>query len=204
MTLLQLPLELDETPLPNSVNSFLTEARLRIDRFFLKKTEEPILAFVPSDYAAVYRALQHIQNRHLAAGTTFCEWGSGFGVIAGLAAMLEFDACGIEIEDELHQAAMQLAADFEVPVDFAQGTFIPEGGDCYTDELDNLSWLRMAGGDAYQELGLELDDFDIVFVYPWPGEERFVEELFDHFASVGALLLTYHGVEELRLHRKCG
>ena len=46
------------------------------------------------------------------------------------------------------------------------------------------------------------DDFDVIFAYPWPGEEDVIMQLFDRYAAVGALLLTYHGIEELRIRRK--
>jgi hypothetical protein len=49
---------------------------------------------------------------------------------------------------------------------------------------------------------LDPDDFDVVFAYPWPGEEQVIFDLFAGSTAVGALLLTYHGLEGLRLHRK--
>jgi hypothetical protein len=57
----------------------------------------------------------------------FCEWGSGLGVVTCLAALLEFDANGIEVDSTLAHASRLLAADFDVPVEFAQGNFIPAG-----------------------------------------------------------------------------
>jgi hypothetical protein len=41
-----------------------------------------------------------------------------------------------------------------------------------------------------------------VFAYPWPGEEQVIFDLFADTASVGALLLTYHGIDGVRLQRK--
>ena len=55
-------------------------------------------------------------------GTLFCEWGSGFGVVTCLAAMLEFDASGIEIESDLVDAAEDLSADFGLAVEFMCGS----------------------------------------------------------------------------------
>jgi hypothetical protein len=51
-------------------------------------------------------------------------------------------------------------------------------------------------------LQLDPDDFDIIFAYPWPGEEQVIFDLFADNAAVGALLLTYLGQEGLRLQRK--
>src|SRR4051794_5489754 len=84
--------------LPAAVRSFLEEAGRRIERF-QSTSRSP--AFVPSDYAGAYRVLRAVATTDLAPGERFCEWGSGFGVVTCLAAMVGFDACGIEIEAEL-------------------------------------------------------------------------------------------------------
>ena len=55
---------------------------------------------------------------------------------------------------------------------------------------------------GYDELGKDIDEFDLFFAFPWPGEHRYWESIFDHHAADGALLLTYHGIERLRLHRR--
>ncbi len=52
------------------------------------------------------------------------------------------------------------------------------------------------------ELGLEPTDFDLIFAYPWPGEEQVIYDLFDRFAAAGAVLITYHGVQGMRVQRK--
>ena len=53
-----------------------------------------------------------------------------------------------------------------------------------------------------ERLGLGPDEFDLVFAYPWPGEEEVVERLFERFAGDSALLLTFNGLEDLQLRRK--
>jgi hypothetical protein len=70
------------------------------------------------------------------------------------------------------------------------------------DQQAEITWLRTDGLAAYDQLDLEIDDFDLVYSYPWPGEEHVVDELFDTCAAVGALLLTYHGQDGIRLQRK--
>ena len=67
---------------------------------------------------------------------------------------------------------------------------------------DDVAWLSTSGPDGYEELHLEPDDFDVIFAYPWPGEEQVIFDLFADCAAVGALLLTYHGQEGVRLQRK--
>ncbi len=202
MALKEVELRISETDVPSDVADFVAEANQRIDQFIGNHCDSPILSFVPGDFLAVYRVLKHIVQNHLAPGRAFCEWGAGFGVVSDLASMLQLDSCGIEIENDLLEAARQLADDYGVKVAFAQGSFVPDGGDHYSDTLDDLSWLNLTGSSAYCELGMQPEDFDIIYVYPWPGEIRFMEDLFDQYAAVGSLLISYHGASELKVFRR--
>jgi hypothetical protein len=124
MALLDLNLSVDGTALPLDVRAFLHEANRRIEQVRL---DCRLPGFVPSDFARVYGALRALAAGDLLPGSLFCEWGSGFGVVACLAAMLEFDACGIEIEEELVDAARQLADDFGLSVEFIAVASSPRG-----------------------------------------------------------------------------
>ena len=194
--------ELGDEPLPEEVERFLQDATERIEAFIAGRGSEPVVGFVPCDFVMTYRALAGIRRRHLAAGDTFLEWGSGFGVVADLAAMLGFEASGIEIEAELVEEAETLAAEYDLPATFVHGSFIPTGADDLVDDLGEFSFIREGGPDGYEELGLDLDDFDVVFVYPWPGEAHVGLDIFDEYAGRGSLLVSYRGVEEIRMHRK--
>jgi hypothetical protein len=187
--------------LPGDVASFLREADRRIERF---RGDHHIPGFVPSDFARAYEVLAALAGGNVTAGNLFCEWGSGFGVVACLAAMLDFDSCGIEIEGELVEEAEQLADDFGLPVQFIRGSFIPEGSEVRLAPGDGFSWLTTEGDGTQEELGLGPDDFDVIFAYPWPDEEQVIGDLFEQHASVGAVLVTYHGHDDLRLRRKEG
>jgi hypothetical protein len=135
-------------------------------------------------------------------GNLFCEWGSGFGVVACLAAMLDFDSHGIEIEKDLVDAAQHLAADFHLPVEFICGSFMPGGSEEFVAADAEYAWLSMDQTNAYAELALAPDDFDVIFAYPWPDEERLIADLFDEFAGERTVLVTYHGADNFRLRRK--
>ena len=191
-----------QVDLPERVQAFLEDAERRLEAFIEGRLDDPIVGFVPSDFPAVYGVLEAIADRHLAPGGMFCEWGSGFGVVALMAADLEFDACGIEIEPDLVDAAQELAEEYELPVEFICGSFIPTGSEDVADCTNEFAWLRTDAGSAYDELGLDPDDFDVIFAYPWPGEEDAIYELFDRCASTGALLVTFQGVEAVRVRRK--
>ena len=198
MPLTDLSLPDGEAGVPGDVRAFLREAGRRVRRF---RREHRVPGFVPSDFDRVYRALRALAASGLAPGNLFCEWGSGFGVVACLAALLDFDACGIEAEGALVEAARQLAADFELPVEFAHGSFIP-GGEAGLAAAGRFAWLAAEAGDAHRELGLAPEDFGVVFAYPWPDEEELTGGLFARHAAAGAVLLTYHGGGDFRLRRK--
>ncbi len=175
MPLRRLPLPAEEPVLPGDVRRFLREADRRIERFQRARWAP---GFVASDYARVYAGLCRIE----APGRCFCEWGSGFGVVCCLAAMLGFDTWGIEIRQELVDASRELAGDFDVPAELALGSFVPPG--------------------AYAQIGLDIADFDLIFAYSWPDEEAAIANLFHRHARPGALLLTYHGGADVRLRKK--
>jgi hypothetical protein len=198
MPLVNVPLPIRSTAIPGDVRAFLSEARQRIDDF---QKESRILAFVPSDFELVYAALAALADVTPVNGSLFCEWGSGFGVVACLAAMLDFDACGIEIEGELVAAARSLADDFGLPVEFVHGSFLPSGFDPHATG-EEYAWLTTSNESPGEEMDLAPEDFDVIFAYPWPDEEYVTENVFQRFARTGALLVTYHGSDDFRLRRK--
>jgi hypothetical protein len=199
MALVDLDVPLDATPFPGKVRAFLREAERRIERF---QRECRVPGYVPSDFPRVYATLRALAAGGAAPGNLFCEWGSGFGVVACLGAMLEFDACGIEIEPELVDHAQRLADDFDLAVTFWQGSFLTLQDEIELPDAEEYSWLITEGQGAPNELEIGPADFDVVFAYPWPDEEHLVENLFERHAAAGAVLLTYHGGDTLRLRRK--
>jgi len=203
MALVDVRLNIRERRLPRDVAEFLDEANDRIRRY-VEERKVRVSGFVPSDFEPVFQALHAVAEDGLACGDVFCEWGSGFGVVAMLAELLEFQTYGIEIEDSLVVGARQLAEEFDLPVDFVTGSFVPEGGERIVDELcsGTDSWLTGESDDAYQELGLSPNDFDVIYAFPWPGEENVIAGLFDEFCAVGSLLLTFDHLEGVRARRK--
>jgi hypothetical protein len=199
MALVDLDLPINPSPLPADVRALLREADRRIERF---QRECRVPGFVPSDFAGAYRVLRALAEADLAPGNLFCEWGSGFGVIACLAALLDFDAHGIEIEGELVDAARRLADDFDLPVEFVRGSFIPEGSEACLGEGDGFAWLTTGAGHTEDESGLGPADFDVVFAFPWPDEVYVIPALFERHAAAGAVLVTYHEGADFRVRRK--
>ncbi len=202
VALSEIELPLDGPPPPIEVLTFLEDAEIRIAKYLSGRPHGVMPSFVPCDGRAVYHGLERIRARGLAPGDDFCEWGAGFGIAACLAAKLGYHAFGIEIEETLVTEAQSLAEDAGLDVQYACGTFIPEGGDHYLDLMGEFEWLKPGGDCGYTLLDYEPDEFDLFFAYPWPGEEDVIEGIFEEYAARGALLLTDHGDEGLRLRRK--
>ena len=201
LTDINLVMDRAQTPAP-AVRALLDDADARVDRFLRSRHDEPITGFVVSDFVMVYHALIEVVDRRLATGDYFCEWGCGFGVVAGLASLAGMSAVGIEAHRGLAEAAQGLLDDHGLDVTVACGSLVPDGGDALVDELAQQAWLRTGEAPGYDELGLDASDFDLFFAYPWPGEEELIDQLFEAFAADGALLLTYHGINDMRLQRK--
>ena len=185
---LSLPVE-PAPPLPSSVALYLSEATRRIEQF---QYENCIPGFGPCQFAAVYQVLKILAGCSQLRGRRFCEWGSGFGVVAGLAAMLNYEAVGIEQEPLLVEQAQKLAEDFALPVSFVCGSFLP-------DELQTTT-----DGDlsAYDYLGLAPHEFDVIFAYPWPDERTQTLALFDELAGPGALFVMFHENDIVSVQKK--
>jgi hypothetical protein len=205
MTLTNIALPFADQELPPKVREFIAEANHQVTKF-MEARPKPLVGFYPSCFETVYRALREISTRRLTAGNAFCEWGSGFGVTASMASLLGFDAYGIEIDSELCDVSRELANQFDIPVQFVTGSFIPPG----SDRLIDRAYANFQGDlmldphtdNTYEEIGMEVCDFDLIFAYPWPKDAKLTGSLFDKFASSDALLLTYNGLESVRLQRK--
>jgi hypothetical protein len=136
---------------------------------------------------------------HRAPGARFLEWGSASGVIAIMADMVGFDAYGIELDASLVTTARALAARFDSRAQFVTGSFLPTGyrrlgGDDSSETIGD-------GPSGYLQLGRALDDFDVVFGYPWDDDAPLMHDLMRQYGRPDALLLlnsTEHGVRAFR------
>ena len=161
-----------------------------------------VKGFVCSDVYAVDAALSWVTDKDFARGPVFCEWGSGLGVVSALAASHAFDVYGIEIQLELVEAARELVAEMGVVAEFAQGSFLLPGDESLLDKCDQTR--AVVSRDAYKDLELTPESCDIVFAYPWPGEEMMIDLVFERHAAKGALLLTYHENSRVLVQRHMG
>ncbi len=202
--LAQLVVRPDATrPVPPLVTSFLADAGTRIDAFFELWRRSRNLTFFPSDYELVYGVLRALRESNPEA-TRLCEWGSGFGVIAGLGAMLGFESSGIEIDARCVAASRSLLEDHKLQVSILEGSFVPEQYIADEQLSDGDTRTALSGAGAIDEVDVEIADFDVVFAFPWPDEEEMYFDLFRRYASVGAILITYSALEGVRVQRKVG
>lgn len=146
-----------EKPLSKAAAELIEEGRSRF------KTVD-CFEFVPCDYEMAWRTLDAMNRGR------FREWGSGFGIVTGLAELLGFDATGMEIDVGLAEASRRLLADqaLSAPI---------ETGDYFTDD----------------------QRADVYFVYAWPGKTQATETHFNRVAPAGAKLLICHGQSDFRL-----
>jgi len=187
--------------LPSAVAAFLSDARARIDAFFDLCRHLRNLGFFPSDYEAVYAVLKSIRESNPEA-TRLCEWGSGFGVIAGLGTLLGYEACGIEIDGRCVIASRSLLQDHGVDTEILEGTFIPESYAESREMNTDGCGTVLDGPGAIDEVDVEIEDFDLIFAFPWPDEQEMYFDLFARHAAVGAILVTYSALEGILVQRK--
>lgn len=119
--------------------------------------------FVASDCEVVYTLLSALQRG------AFCEWGSGLGIVTGLAEMLGYDAKGIEIHEPLANASRELLHQFGLRAEI---------------EI----------GDVFERH----DAADLYFTYFWPGKVPEAEAHFRAIAPAGSRLLIYYGPSDIR------
>ncbi len=198
---IEIPSSIDRVALPAEVQSQLAAARLRIQAFQDCWTRPQIEQFVAADYELVYQALVWILQTQPTIGRRFLEWGCGFAFVSAIASLLELDATGIESEAVLLREGRKTIDDWSEPVELIQGNFLPHGSESLADD-PTLPSLGHEVACAYEIMDSELDDFSIVYSYPWPGEDEFHADVFNRYAAVGALLLQFRGPNDVCLWRK--
>jgi peptidoglycan/xylan/chitin deacetylase (PgdA/CDA1 family) len=173
------------------------------DRFDRTVRERGFHAFVASDYELVQAALA----AHRAPGLRFLELGSASGVITIMADLMGYEACGIELDHSLVAIAREMAARYASRARFVAGSFFPAGYVYRARSGDLRTGTLGEGASGYMELSRSLDDFDVVFGYPWGGEEPVLLDLMSRFGNPDALLLmhsVHHGVQAYRGGRLVG
>jgi hypothetical protein len=166
------------------------------DRFDNEIRQKTFHAFVAADYPVVLATLVELR----APGRRFLEWGSATGVITIMADLLGFEAYGIEIDGSLVAQARELADRNGSGARFITGSFLPAGYRWRQPGGDERLGTIATGESGYLQLGMPLEDFDVVFGYPWPGEEGMMLDLMRVHGRPDATLLI-HTPEGIRVYR---
>ena len=203
----QIDYEAESPEVPDPFASLIQDADDRWEKFWAQKLNKRYPRYVASEPAQVYAALKHVRDEGLALGERFIEWGSGFGVATNLAAQLGFEATGIELEDDLVAIAESLAEKHQTGAEFIATTYIPEGYISYdhvggSDIVPDDSFGYQTEPARYDGMDIGLDEIDVFFVYPWPGEQEMILKLFKSVASEDAILIAYYGDQEICIYRK--
>lgn len=153
--LVEIPIPIREIPIPDRVEELAAEAARRCESI-------TCFGYQASSHAMVYRVLDSLPRG------TFCEWGSGMGINTGIAAMLGFEATGIELNPDLAAASRELLNDFDLKSHVLTG--------------------------SYLELELPADYY---YVYGWPGEVWDLEAHFLANAPPSSKLLICESSEKV-------
>lgn len=197
----------DDRDFPEPIAKLIEESDKRIDEFFETERNKRYPQFIPSHPEQLYGALDFIRKEGIALGDVFCEWGSGFGVACCLASLMGFEATGIEIESELVGISQDMASDLGIDITIVEGSYIPDGLESFEgvggSELVTSGLLTGApSGFAYEGMDTDIEDIDVFFVFPWPGDQDFMLNLFDTLATEGALLLIFYDAGDLSIFRR--
>jgi hypothetical protein len=182
------------------------------ERFFADHDDQAP-RFVPSVPERVWTVLAEVTTRQLPPTRVFCEWGSGFGTATCLAALLGYEAYGLEIDEELVRRSRAIARRLGIPVTMLCTSFLPAGyaasakGDGIAlvtpaSVRDYHDTAEARGPTRYNGMESAIADIGLFFAYPRPEERELMRQLFDAVARVGALLVVYHTDTDIRVLRK--
>jgi hypothetical protein len=180
------------------LTSLREEGRAIWSRFESDVRELRFHPFVPSDYERVLRTLLTLRG----PGLRFLEWGSATGVITIMADLLGFEAYGIEIDPELVDIARGLAERCDSDARFAVGSFLPDGYEWMSETGDPRLGTIGRGASGYPALGRCLEDFDLVFAFPWEGETPIMHDIMRRRGGSRARFLLYHSKDGVQVYRR--
>jgi hypothetical protein len=173
------------------------EGREIADRFHERVRDREWHPFVAADYERVEQTLSSLRQ----PGLRFLEWGSATGIITIMADMLGYEAFGIELDEELVGIARDMADRFGSRARFAAGSYLPAGYRWQSDTGDRRLGTIGQGRSGYLELQHPLEDFDLVFGYPWGGEEPVMLDLMRCYGGKNARLLL-HCTDAIRIYER--
>lgn len=208
VSLEEINLSREQRPLSRRIAELLDEAERRREAFYAEGLGLRYPKYVPSDPHVVASAMAELREGGHLRGDLFCEWGCGFGIAAGIASLLGFEAVGIEFEPDLADRAAGLLDDLGIGVEILNESYLPEGYETVEGiggkDLIVPGDVGISGSGSAPPTyeGLDPGEVDLFFVYPYPDEEDFMRDLFEELGDEDAVLLMYQGEGEISAWRK--
>ena len=165
--------------------ALVTDARAVNDAMSEKRGSDRIPGLVTTDGAVAWRFLQAGLSCHVSESATFCEWGSGVGIVSCMARLLGWKSTGLEIEPRLVEISSELARRHTLDVTFIEGSY----------KLENAEASFDTG------FGFHLFDFDVIYAYFWPAEREAMTQFVADHARPGTLFMRYGGGLDCSLFR---
>ena len=211
MAIEEIELDVPETGVSDDVARLIDTCSRGWERFFADHDDHEAPRFVPSVPEIVFAVLEEVTKRNLPPNRVFCEWGSGFGTATCMAALLGYEAYGLEIEEELVRLSRAIARRLGIPVEVICTSMFPKGYD-WCSGVGRAELVRPESFGDYDDEdkrplrydGMEIDvaEIGLFFAYPWPEERELIQELFDAVAAEGAILVAYHTDKQVCVFRK--
>jgi SAM-dependent methyltransferase len=211
MAIEEIQIEGPEAVVSNKVAQLIDACSRGWERFFADNDDHQAPRFVPSVPEIVFSALEAVTQQNLPPNRVFCEWGSGFGTATCMAALLGYEAYGIEIEEELVRLSRAIARRLGIPVEIICTSMFPEGYEP-SSGVGGAEWVTPESFSdhsdedrhplRYDGMTIDVADIGLFFAYPWPEEQELIQELFDAVAGEGAILIAYHSAREICVYRK--
>ena len=156
--------------------------------------------FVAADYEVVLETLLAFR----APGKKFLEWGSASGVVTIMADLLGFQAFGVELDPELVAIAKALSKRVGSGATFTHGSFLPQGYRFRPPDGDGRMGTIGHGQSGYLQMGRHMDEFDLVFAFPWGGEEDLMLDLARAYGRTDGTLLLQTVHDGVKIYRRMG
>jgi len=211
MAINQIDLQLTGIKIPPQVSRYIEAADRMMDDYDDANEYKKRPNFVHCDPILVYSAIAYVTELDLPLGRVFCEWGSGFGMSTCIAALLGYEAYGIEIDPDVVAYSRNLARRQNINATILETSYFPDGFSSYAgsgdDELIVPPEYSRECGDVlhmprYEGMDRDTDEIDLFFVYPWPKEHEMFQDLFNAVAGDGAVLIAYYGDGEICAYQK--
>src|SRR5262252_2013310 len=126
MAIEAIAMEGPEARVSNTVARLIETCSRGWERFFADHDNQAP-RFVPSVPERVFAVFVEVTTRNLPPNRVFCEWGSGFGTATCMAALLGYEAYGLEIDAELVRLSRAIARRLGIRVQMLCTSLLPAG-----------------------------------------------------------------------------